>query len=721
MVFLFSQVKSFDIEKISEFSQSEYYPITINKVLIQDNYLYSAAGRSLQIFEIQDENIDLITDFEMQGELRYIAANDNYVYAATGGATSRLYRLNISNPYLPVITDTIFFLGNYSNFTDGNYVFVNELHLDATWSVHVYENQPFEEINEFDLPHLYWSMRKVSNGVAIEPEGDTFYLYNITNPLDFEIFASNYIANVSFPYYTTIIQDTVFIISSGLSNFKMFDISEPYDWELITEIEIGASDFRIADDRLVLFKSRELWLYDISNLFDPILLDHYNSGLTYNPFTSITLDDNNLFLTVKNGTLFYYDISNDNFVERDHYHNYGRLWSAYKYNDFLYIQYLMNGLTTWDISNLNEPTAIDTIFSGNYSAYYLDGDGDIIVYHYEDYINEEYNNVIFKIEDNGDLTELDRITTSEYPYILHYKEGIGFFSVYDEEMHKLILNENEELEEVAVISVPGVMTGRCFFRNNVMYCAAPYNLVTIQNIDSNENIEISSIINWNMGGIATGCFFNDYLFLSEIAPVINCNIYDISTPSSPELVTTIIDYGFLGIDEEKELLFIGNNICTVYDLQHIQTGNIPEIHNFQNWSWAEEVISFGSNENNYLLYLEDTSANIYQYNYENEVNEDYNISFAFSLLNYPNPFQSGNTFTKINYQIPVTSKVELSIYNIKGQLIKTLINNISEKGYHTIKWDGKNKNRKKVSSGQYLLKLNIYGETKAVRKMILLD
>ena len=132
MVFLFSQVKSFDIEKISEFSQSEYYPITINKVLIQDNYLYSAAGRSLQIFEIQDENIDLITDFEMQGELRYIAANDNYVYAATGGATSRLYRLNISNPYLPVITDTIFFLGNYSNFTDGNYVFVNELHLDAT-------------------------------------------------------------------------------------------------------------------------------------------------------------------------------------------------------------------------------------------------------------------------------------------------------------------------------------------------------------------------------------------------------------------------------------------------------------------------------------------------------------------------------------------------------------------------------------------------------------
>ena len=720
MIFVFIRISSLEVDKISEFSLSEYYPKTLNKMLIHNNYLYTVTGRSLQIFDVQDESLDLVIDFEMQGELRYVTAKTNFAYVATSGATSRLYRINISNPLAPVVTDTLFFLGSYVNFTDGNYVFINELHQDATWSVHVYDNFTFNEITEFDLPQLYWAMHKVTNGIATVPDGDTFYLYNIINPNEIEILASNDVENISSPYKTSIIQDTIFAVTSGLSNFKMYDFSEPYAWEQITEIEIGASDFRICDDRLVLFKSNELWLYDISDLFNPNLLAQYDSGLMYNPYTGVTLDDNKLFMTVKNGTLFYYDISNDNFEEIDYYHNYGRLWSAYKHNDFLYIQYFMNGLSTWDISNIEEPVSIDTIFTGNIASYYLDGDEDILIYQYEEFPDTEFHNIVFRIEDNGDLSELDRITTSTFPHILHYKEGLGFFSVYGEEMHKFIFNEDEELEEVAAISVPGVMTGRCFFKDNVMYCAAPYNLVTFQNIDSNDNMEVSSIIDWDLCSIATGCFYGQYIFLSEITPVTNCKIFDISTPSNPDFVTSIANCGFLGIDEENQLLFIGNNICTVYDLQYVQTGYIPEICYFQNWSWAEEIIPFQINENNYLLYLEDTSANIFQYYPDNEVIENYEISFDFSLLNYPNPVKTENGFTTIKYQIPTSCQVELSVYNVKGQLIKRIINEYQKKGYYNIEWDGKDNYEKKVSSGQYFITLDVNNETKAVRKMILL-
>jgi len=70
--------------------------------------------------------------------------------------------------------------------------------------------------------------------------------------------------------------------------------------------------------------------------------------------------------------------------------------------------------------------------------------------------------------------------------------------------------------------------------------------------------------------------------------------------------------------------------------------------------------------------------------------------------NYPNPF---NSETTISFVIPSDSKVELSIYNIKGQRIRTLISRVLEAGKHSIIWNGTDKNGNQVSSGVYFYKL----------------
>jgi hypothetical protein len=79
--------------------------------------------------------------------------------------------------------------------------------------------------------------------------------------------------------------------------------------------------------------------------------------------------------------------------------------------------------------------------------------------------------------------------------------------------------------------------------------------------------------------------------------------------------------------------------------------------------------------------------------------------------NYPNPF---NPVTMINYQLPMTNEVNLSIYNLRGQRVATLVNERKRAGHHKVEWDASG-----YSSGIYYYQLNA-GEFQNVKKMILI-
>jgi uncharacterized protein YdaL len=80
--------------------------------------------------------------------------------------------------------------------------------------------------------------------------------------------------------------------------------------------------------------------------------------------------------------------------------------------------------------------------------------------------------------------------------------------------------------------------------------------------------------------------------------------------------------------------------------------------------------------------------------------------------NYPNPF---NPSTMINYQLPMINEVELSIYNILGQKVTTLVSEKQSPGYYQVEWDASN-----YASGIYYYMITA-GEFRAIRKMILLQ
>jgi hypothetical protein len=84
--------------------------------------------------------------------------------------------------------------------------------------------------------------------------------------------------------------------------------------------------------------------------------------------------------------------------------------------------------------------------------------------------------------------------------------------------------------------------------------------------------------------------------------------------------------------------------------------------------------------------------------------------------NYPNPF---NPSTTIAFKMPQAGRVELKIFNVKGQLVKTLLSGEMKAGAHSVNWDGKDSQGKSSASGIYFCRLSA-GKDVQSRKMLLI-
>jgi hypothetical protein len=89
--------------------------------------------------------------------------------------------------------------------------------------------------------------------------------------------------------------------------------------------------------------------------------------------------------------------------------------------------------------------------------------------------------------------------------------------------------------------------------------------------------------------------------------------------------------------------------------------------------------------------------------------------FALSQ-NYPNPF---NPNTTIRFALPLSSLVNLRVYDVTGRMIRTLVTANQQAGYHRVVWDGMDDTGRPVASGVYLYEL-VAGDFRQVNKMILL-
>jgi hypothetical protein len=142
------------------------------------------------------------------------------------------------------------------------------------------------------------------------------------------------------------------------------------------------------------------------------------------------------------------------------------------------------------------------------------------------------------------------------------------------------------------------------------------------------------------------------------------------------------------------------------------------------------LLSSSASGQSYFLYIHLSSGeivtvpivSIQRIEFENlteaeDVEEPQQVPTSFQLMqNYPNPF---NPSTTIEYQVPAAAQVSVKIFNIDGQLVKELLDELQTEGLHQVTWDGTNQSNEHVASGIYIFTLQS-GDVMLSKKMILL-
>ncbi|PID27271.1 MAG: hypothetical protein CSB55_09050 [Candidatus Cloacimonadota bacterium] len=190
------------------------------------------------------------------------------------------------------------------------------------------------------------------------------------------------------------------------------------------------------------------------------------------------------------------------------------------------------------------------------------------------------------------------------------------------------------------------------------------------------------------------------------------------------------DFGDLEINEEKTVNFTLSNIGTVdlsgtFDLppyvtvtpQNVslaagQSQEYTIAFNPQTAGYYNEVLTVNTNAENQSSLEITLTANVTSTENDNSVVYEDKV-----FGNYPNPFNPTTSF-KFSAKADNTP-VCIKIYNVKGELVKTVLKENVRAGLHEIEWSGKDASGKSVSSGVYFYSVKI-SEKETMKKMLML-
>ncbi len=744
----------FDYEKINDFAIGGNY-CGDDRIIIDSSFMYSANRYGLEIQSIDNTtgNLERIATMGFIGMTDIITKKDNFVYIASTTSQlyslfigSCLYKIDVTTPGNPIVVDSLFFddsviyqLGFYNN----NLICREYNESSFSGKLLILNHQNLEEINSLPIRCQTYPI----NDSLFITSGDETFIYDIYNITDINnIFIEATIDLTNTPsvitthnYIQQIDSTTVGIL--GNEALALWDISDIYNWDFITDYYTYTlywkfADFTKFDNYIIIPQPPDgIEVVDITDVtnpsfssFCPFSEEQQNfSGLTaYITNSNIKYYNNFLYWGTPDAGIFKYSFNNGTmeFIQNEQTHPNHQLGLKYIniVDDYIFIPTENDGIYVYNVSNIEMPefetTVLDSCkiygskFVGNklYSTY-VNRDSDIRLCIFD--ISNPYEPIIqsdFETEDGFGIPVL----------IINDDEPDMFYCFYwywyapHQKIVKYDMTDPTNPEILCDYALTYTSNGKGFFNDGYFYVLTysyPYQDLYIYGGFEENEPELTQTI-YNFGP-------NYHILMNKVGDYLHTNPSILSSTDHNEIFyifETPFQFAkqFSTECSIQEFSFINDDILFqvyefslgLFDVSGNPSGYLESFDYISFNSWCPMLNFYAQNDNTYFISTQAECASIYSYNINTATDDEHIDNNEISLSSYPNPF---STSTTISFELKsnLHNPSEIKIYNIKGQVIKT-ITSFPNGGLGTrdFVWDGRDDNGNEVGTGVYFYKLN---------------
>jgi hypothetical protein len=274
--------------------------------------------------------------------------------------------------------------------------------------------------------------------------------------------------------------------------------------------------------------------------------------------------------------------------------------------------------------------------------------------------------VIYYVANPYNPVFLNQIPVYDYSYDLTVYDGCLYTAGYWGGMQ--IFDLSDPANPLEISYYPLDLAFRVEANENISFIGDPYTSLRI--FDTMTISDPVLVRTYDIGNVTDLDFFDNTLYAAAASGI---HIYDVTDPNLAHEINSFADPYPVGIIASQDYLYCTESLqFDVYgDTTIVKTDESLVINNFD----------------------------------------------KYHLSNFPNPF---NPVTAISFSMPDNGRVDLAVYNIKGQKIRTLVDTEFAEGKHTVSWDGADDSGNVVSSGVYCFILRINGRTEVLQKCLLL-
>ena len=314
-------------------------------------------------------------------------------------------------------------------------------------------------------------------------------------------------------------------------------------------------------------------------------------------------------------------------------------------------------------------------------------------------------------------------TATGYAYIV--KQGDTGFRVVN-------LADPENPEDVITVSVP-LSLNDVYARNDTVYVGEYFSgSFSIFDLSDKENPQLLARVDVPNPGIVHNIWPTDdgtHIMTTEETAGKTVKMWNIEDMENIELVGEYLGVNSLAHNTHimGDFAYISHFTAGVTVVDISDPTNLIEVAQYDTYPlndnpnyrgcwgaypFTQNGMVFASDMEGYLTVLQFTETNTSVFEGEPEQIPNKVVLHQ----NYPNPF---NPFTILRYDLPEQTHVNITIYDMLGRKVRTILNQQQDPGYKSLLWDATNDYGKPVSAGIYLYQIQA-GEYISTKKMVLL-